>query len=303
MNERLLAGIPLLAALSESDRNELVECLAPRQLAANEPLFWIGDPGEEFFIVEQGRIRICCPDQSGNELTLATLGPGDFLGEIALLDGGPRTATARAEVESTVLSLGRERFREFIRNSPEAALHMMSVLGRRQRDTVDRLRGIRNLEDVLHERMTPWQQVANAVANMAGGQRFLFTHAICFGSWIVLNLSLGAARAPDPFPFPFLCFWASVEAIFLSLFIMISQNLQSQKDRIRTQLEYQVALKMQLEIMQLHQKIDRLPAAVLEQLRAASAGGQAEVLSAENQEFNSEISDVKSQICLLNPET
>src|SRR5207245_321691 len=122
--------------------------------------------------------------------------------------------------------------------------HVMAVLGRRQRETVDRLRGIRSLDEVMQGRpMTRWQKAASAIADMAGGQRFLLTHAICFGSWIALNLTMIKGAAPDPFPFPFLCFWASVEAIFLSLFIMISQNLQAQKDRIRTDLDYQVAMK------------------------------------------------------------
>jgi uncharacterized membrane protein len=84
---------------------------------------------------------------------------------------------------------------------------------------------------------------------------------VVFAGWIVANVALGARLAIDPFPFPFLCFWSSTEAIFLSLFILVAQDQQSRKDRARTELEYQVALKMQVEMMQLHQKIDRLLAA------------------------------------------
>src|SRR5439155_26405950 len=95
---------------------------------------------------------------------------------------------------------------------------------------------------------------------------FLIAHAVVFGSWILLNVMM-RSRGPDPFPFMFLCFWTSTEAIFLSLFIMISQSVQSQKDRLRTELEYQVALKAQFEIMQLHSKLDELPETIAHEIR------------------------------------
>jgi uncharacterized membrane protein len=268
MDQTFLQAIPLLAGLSAEERADLSRTLVRRELAPHEPLFWVGDAGSDFYIVGSGHIAISCPDHSGREITLATLKAGDFLGEISLLDGGPRTATARAAGSgaASVLALGRDAFQQFIRRCPSAAVHVMAVLGRRQRETVDRLRGIRSLDEVMQDRATPWQKVANAIAALAGGQRFLLAHAICFGSWIALNLTMKKGAAPDPFPFPFLCFWASVEAIFLSLFIMISQNLQAQKDRVRTELDYQVAMKVQLEIMQLHQKMDRLPEELLARL-------------------------------------
>jgi uncharacterized membrane protein len=267
MDSTSLQAIPLLAGLTADERADLSRTLVRRDLAAHEPLFWVGDAGSDFFIVRSGHIAIGCPDHSGKEITLATLNAGDFLGEISLLDGGPRTATARAAAGgASVLALGRDEFQQFIRRCPSAAVHVMAVLGRRQRETVDRLRGIRSLDEVMQDRTTRWHRVANAIAAMAGGRRFLLTHAICFGSWIALNLTMVKGAAPDPFPFPFLCFWASVESIFLALFIMISQNLQAQKDRVRTELDYQVAMKVQLEIMQLHQKMDRLPEELLARL-------------------------------------
>jgi uncharacterized membrane protein len=259
MDQTLFEGIPLLVGLATTELAELALVLRRVDVAPHEPLFWIGDAGSDFYIIREGSVTISCPDHGGKEIPLAILGAGDFLGEISLLDGGPRTATARAgPAGATALVLGREDFQQFIRDCPSAAFHIMAVLGRRQRDTVERLRGIRNLEEVMEDRMTRWQRAATFIAALAGGKKFLLTHAACFAAWIVINLALGK-RAADPFPFAFLCFWASVEAIFLSLFIMISQNLQTQKDRVRTELDYQVAMKVQLEIMQLHQKIDRLP--------------------------------------------
>jgi CRP/FNR family cyclic AMP-dependent transcriptional regulator len=277
MDANLLEGISLFAGLSSEEREELARLMTVREHRAHEALFWIGDAGEEFFVVESGRVSITCPDQSGKDIHLASLGRGDFLGEISLLDGGPRSATARAQTDARLLVLDRAAFHEFIGHCPSAAIHIMTVLGKRHRETVEKLRGIRDLAEILNERMTPWQRIANTIAAMAGGHRFLMVHATLFGAWIAFNLLRGTS-ATDPFPFPFLCFWASVEAIFLSLFIMISQNLQTQKDRIRNELDYQVALKMQLEIMHLHQKLDAVPEAVLEQVRRMSEQGDSQNL-------------------------
>jgi uncharacterized membrane protein len=265
----LLDGIPLFAALSGDDRWQLARLVTARQLPAQHVLFWVGDAGgddAEFFVISRGRVQITYPDQSGREMTLAVLGPGDFFGEVSLLDGGPRTATARVAVGCHAAEPQPPRVPRVPASYPSAAIHLLEVLGRRERGSVDKLRGIRNLNEVMEQRLTTWERVANAIASLAASRGFLFTHAAGFGGWILLNLAL-RGRAPDPFPFPFLCFWSSGEAIFLSLFILISQNMQTQKDRLRTELEYQVALKAQFEIMQLHRKVDEMPVRVIEHLR------------------------------------
>ena len=277
MHTELLDDIPLFAALEGDDRWQLARIVTVREAAAREVLFWVGDaggPDAEFFVISRGRVLITYPDESGREVTLAVLGPGDFFGEVSLLDGGPRTATARVQDDATLLTLRRDAFLDFLRTYPSAAIHLLEVLGRRERGSVDKLRGIRNLNEVMQQRLTTWDRVANGIAAMAASRTFLLTHACGFFGWITLNLSLGR-NGPDPFPFPFLCFVASTEAIFLSLFILISQNLQSQKDRLRTEMEYQVALKAQFEIMQLHRKMDEVPGRVLEQLRASPGGERA----------------------------
>ena len=278
MHAKLLDGIPLFAGLSPDERADLARRISVRELPAGEHLFWIGDPGDEFFVVRSGAVLITYPDGDGREVTLAGLRPGDFFGEISLLDGGPRSATARARDDSTLLCLSREAFYAFITQHPSAAIDIIKVLGKRQRESVDKLRGIKNLNEVMVEQLTHWQRVANMIATMAAGRNFLLIHAIAVVGWLLVNIILGQ-RGPDPFPFPFLCFWTSCEAIFLSLFILISQDAQSRKDRLRTELEYQAALKTQFEIMQLHRKLDELPASVLAQVREMSAADEGETVT------------------------
>src|SRR4051812_45158865 len=114
MQFELLAGIPIFAGLTGDERWELARVVTARDVPAREVLFWVGDPGAEFFIISAGQVEITVPDQAGREMTLAVLGPGDFLGEIALLDGGTRTATARARTDATLLCLARSEFLAFI---------------------------------------------------------------------------------------------------------------------------------------------------------------------------------------------
>ena len=266
MHVQLLDRIPMFAGLSGDEKWNLARLITVRELAAGQHVFWIGDTGDEFFVVASGKIEITYPDENGREMTLAVLGTGAFFGEVALLDGGTRTATARARTDVSLLCLGRDAFHKFVAECPSAAIHVMTAIGRRQRETVDKLRGIRNLNEVMAEQLSTWQRVANGIAALAASRNFLIIHAVAFVGWIILNLSLGK-DGPDPYPFAFLCFWSSTEAIFLSLFILISQNVQGQKDRMRTELEYQVALKAQYEITQLHRKLDELTAVVVRQSR------------------------------------
>ena len=121
------------------------------------------------------------------------------------------------------------------------------------------------LEEAARQERSLSDRIADAVARFCGSMTFMWTHVVWFGGWIVFNV-MPSFHHFDPFPFTFLTLVVSLEAIFLSTFIMISQNLQAQKDRVRTELDYQVAMKVQLEIMQLHQKVDRLPEELMARL-------------------------------------
>src|SRR5689334_7066154 len=97
MDKDLLRNIPLFARLADDDRSALAALMTRRDVKALEPLFWIGEDGDAMYVVSHGRIRLSYADEEGHDVTIAVLGPGAFFGELSLLDGGPRTATARAE--------------------------------------------------------------------------------------------------------------------------------------------------------------------------------------------------------------
>lgn len=266
-----LGQIPLFAELEPAQLEELSQLLVPRQFSKGQPIVKVGEPGLEFFIIERGSVAITLPDDHGRELVLATLGAGQFFGEISLLDGGPRTATARADTDATLVELGRDQFLQFVRKHPAAAIHMLTVLGRRQRETNEKLRGIKNANEVIAQKRTTAERVAERVATIFASHAFVMGNLCFFAFWIVTNVVLMRTRHhfDDPPTFATLGFLITLESILLSMFVLASQKLQSDRDRIRSDLEYQVNVKAHLEVVQLHQKVDRMET-LLEQVTGQS---------------------------------
>ena len=270
MGDEVLSKIPLFAGLSPDERADLGGFLKTNQFQSNAPVFWIGDNGTEFYIVQSGSVTISAPDESGKEVTLAKLGPGTFFGEISLLDGGPRTATVRANTDTTLLCLSRDRFHKFLLAHPSAAIHMLTILGQRQRETNEKLRGVRNANQAIDENMTAWGRISLKIASLSASQSFMLAHVVLITGWIIAN-AIAGERALDPWPYDTAAFVLGVEALFLSLFLLVATNQEGDRDRIRADLDYQVNLKAQYEVMQLHRKIDKLQS-MIEQDRAARDG-------------------------------
>src|SRR5688572_5746951 len=95
MDKDLIRNIPLFAKLSDADRADLASLMQRRDYPATQPIFWVGETGDEMFVIAHGKVRLSLPDEQGHDVTIAVIGPGTFFGELSLLDGGPRTATAR----------------------------------------------------------------------------------------------------------------------------------------------------------------------------------------------------------------
>jgi CRP/FNR family transcriptional regulator, cyclic AMP receptor protein len=262
MGDEVLSKIPLFAGLSADERADLGGLLKTRQYQPQAPVFWIGENGTEFYIVQDGAVSVSAPDEAGKEVSLAKLGPGNFFGEISLLDGGPRTATIRAAGDTTLLCLTREQFHDFLRKHPQAAIHMLTILGQRQRETNEKLRGVRNANQAIEENLSAWGRISSKIASLSASQSFVLLNVVFFGGWMLINMMLPPDKQFDAAPFGLAGFICSVEALFISLFVLVSANQQGDRDRIRADLDYQVNLKAQYEVMQLHRKLDRLQAMV-----------------------------------------
>ena len=263
----LLAEVPLFQLFDADERAALAHMMEKADFPAGYRIFEEGDVGDRMYLVCTGGVELATTDKLGQKLVLTTASRGDLFGELSLLDHGPRTANATVIEDAELLVLDRTTLIDFVRRRPEAALDMMAVMGGRMRSTTSRLRQMatRNANAEAESKVTTLERITDAIAEFSGSLSFLVLHALWFGFWIAVN-SIPGLPAFDPFPFGLLTMCVSLEAIFLSVIVLLSQNRQSSKDRIRADVDYEVNLKSELEISHLHEKVDHLHAVLLTRL-------------------------------------
>lgn len=262
----LLKGIEIFELLHEDDRRELANVVDIVQVSSGETLFQAGEPGESLFIVRTGAIELYIKDTAGQKIVLMVAEEGDLFGELSLLDSGPRTATAMALTDSELLVLDRDDLLLLFQKRPDAALHMLAAMGgmTRKADELLRTRVSRNVNEEMEVHSTPLQKIADWIAWFSGSMPFLMINGLWFAGWILLNTVPLGIPAFDPYPFGLLTMIVSLEAIFLSCFVLVSQNRQAEKDRVRSDIEYEVNVKAELEVAHLHEKTDRIYEKMLE---------------------------------------
>ncbi len=257
----LLASIPLFQGLEPAERAALAASMTRVSYPKGKLLFRTGDPGDALYVVRSGKIELSVRDHAGGHIVLDHCEPGGLFGELSMFDGGARTANAEAVETSELLLLERQDFLTFVRANPDASLGLLAMVAGRLRKTDQLLRGrvARNVNVEAEQKREMLDRVAEAIAGFAGSVPFVLIHAAFFAVWIVLNLDIiPGLSAFDAFPFGLLTMAVSLEAIFLSVFVLLSQNLQSAKERVRADIEYEINLKAELEVSQLHEKVDHL---------------------------------------------
>ncbi|MEZ5830164.1 MAG: DUF1003 domain-containing protein [Dongiaceae bacterium] len=263
----LLAEVPLFQLLDAEERTALAQTMEQANFPAGYRIFQEGDPGDRMYVVCTGQVELATTDKLGQKLVLTNAARGDLFGELSLLDHGARNAHATVLEDAELLVLDRATLIDFIRRHPEVALDMMAVMGNRMRTTTNRLRQMatRNANEEAEAKLTVLERITDAIAEFSGSLSFLVLHAVWFLVWIALN-TIPGLPAFDPFPFGLLTMCVSLEAIFLSVIVLLSQNRQSAKDRIRADVDYEVNLKAELEVSHLHEKVDQLHAVLLNRL-------------------------------------
>jgi len=256
----MLADVPLFALLDEQERALLAERVDRVEFGEGKVIFNVGDPGDSMFIVTQGEVALSIKTKTGEEMFLESPGQGDFFGEISLLDEGPRTATARAKTHVTAIEIDRGDLDELFRLKPASAMDLLAATGRRLRHNAMLIRNAatRNVNDQLVDSRSAVMKVADWIAEFSGSLPFLFIHIGAFAIWILLNVKLLPIGNFDPFPFGFLTLVVSLEAIILSVFVLLSQNRQVARDKVQGDIEYDVNLKSEMQIAHMHEKVDGL---------------------------------------------
>ncbi len=262
----LLKEVPLFHLLDDHERTELAAQLDVVHFAAGQAIYNYGDPGDAIYVISSGEAEVFFKNDTGERIVLEIATRGDFFGELSMLDNGTRSASVLATQETDALRLDRGDLEKFLQLRPQAAMDLLAAMGRRHRETVERLRhtATRNVNEEHSDKRTFVQKAADAIAEFSGSIPFLLIHAGLFTAWLGLNHF--PALAFDPYPYGLLTMAVSLEAIFLSVFVLLSQNRQAAKDRIHADIEYDINLKAELEIGQLHEKLDRLTGDVLTRL-------------------------------------
>ena len=263
----LLGGVAPFRSSDDDERRALAAVMDLQEVRAGETVFREGQTGDELLCVVDGRLDTLVNDIAGQEIVLDEIGAGETVGELSMLDGRPRSASLRCTEDARLLVLGREELLRVLPRSPHMALDMMAQMAARARRVDDLLRSrvARNVNEEVAAIRTAVERVADAIAAFSGSIPFLLLHAAWFVAWVAWNTLRPGGF--DPYPFGLLTMLVSLEAIFLSVFVLLSQNRQAAKDRVRSDIEYDVNVKAEMEVAALHAKMDRLHEQIVERLR------------------------------------
>src|SRR6266550_6165613 len=260
MTVETLRQVPLFESLDDKAAKELCELLEPVDFKAKTVLFHAGDAGDAMYLIEHGKVRICVQAKDGHEVTLATLGRGDFFGEMALLDGERRSADAVVAEDSRLALLSREHFLSFVRSSPDVALELLTALANRLRHTDELLRrsATRNVNVEEAARLTFADRAADIIAEFGGSWKFIIAAVLFFNVWVAINTLLLTNNGFDPYPYLLLSTAINMIAVLHAPIILMSQNRQSHKDRLRAEIDYQINLRNELALNEIIERLRTL---------------------------------------------
>jgi len=260
MTLEALRSVPLFASLDDTAARHLRSLLRVQDVKSGAPIFRRGDSGDSLCLIESGRVRISMTDEVEKRIVLAELAEGDFFGEIALIDGESRTADATAIEDARLAVLSREDFLRFVRSDPDVAMEMISAVSHRLRRTDDLLRRrvSRNINDEEEAQKTFASRMADMIAEFGGSWKFIGASATLLISWMILNTWVLRDAAFDPSPYILLNLMLGIMGGLQAPIILMSQNRQSDKDRLRSDLDYRVNLKNELSLTELKRRFDLL---------------------------------------------
>jgi CRP/FNR family transcriptional regulator, cyclic AMP receptor protein len=267
MTIETLRQVPLFESLDDEAARKLCQLLESSDCKAKTLLFRAGDEGDAMYLIERGKVRISVQDTDGREMTLTEFGRGDFFGDMALLDGQRRSADAIVAEDARLAVLSREHFLSFLRSSPDVALEMLTALANRLRNTDELLRrsAIRNVNVEEAARLTFADRASDIIAEFGGSWKFIIAAVFFFNVWVVINCFANSRF--DPYPYLLLSTAINMLAVLQAPIILMSQNRQSHKDRLRAEIDYQINLKNELALNEI---IERLKVLERDYLKQAS---------------------------------
>jgi len=272
-----LKHVPLFELLDEDELAVLAAQVDLKKFAARQRIFKIGDPPKCAYIVMSGTVRVTTVDEDQQEVLIDEAGHGSFFGLASMLDQTDHQANAMAVDETVCLELDRDDIAHLLQRKPMAGLDMMTVLGRQfhASQRLIQLRASRNPNQVIDEESTYGDRIADSVARFGGSWSFIITFAIVLICYAGINIAM-KTQAWDPYPFILLNLFLSMLAAIQAPVIMMSQNRQDAKDRVRSELDFDVNKRAESEVQALSRKLSLLTDKVedvADLVRAGTASG------------------------------
>ncbi len=255
----VLKQVPLFALLDEDETALLAAKVELKTFAARQRIYKMGEPGGRAYVVVSGKARVTTVDQDQQEVVIDEPTAGDFFGFASMLQQTPHETAAAALEETVCVEVDRDDIFELIQRKPHAAMDMLSVLGRQYHAAHQLLRGrsMRNINEVIDEEATFGDRIADAVARFGGSWTFIITFGLALAVYTSVNVWLKGS-AWDPYPFILLNLFLSMLAAVQAPVIMMSQNRQDAKDRLRGELDFEVNKRAEAEIQGVAGKLHQL---------------------------------------------
>jgi CRP/FNR family cyclic AMP-dependent transcriptional regulator len=255
----VLKNVPLFALLDDDEIAVLAGQVELKKFAPRERIYKIGDQPGPAYVMISGKVRVTTVDEDQREVLVDEPGNGELFGFASMLDQTPHQTGAIALEETVCLEVDRHDITVLLQRKPHAGLDMMTVLARQfhASQQLVRIRSMRDPNDVIEEQYTAGERIADAVARFGGSWAFIITFAIVLIVYSGINVGLGKS-AWDPYPFILLNLFLSMLAAIQAPVIMMSQNRQDKKDRVRGELDYDVNRRAESEIQALARKLNLL---------------------------------------------
>ncbi len=252
-----LKHVPLFALLDDEEAAVLASQVELKRFAPRQRIYKIGDAGGQAYVMISGRVRVTTVDEDHQEVVVDEPGHGEFFGFASMLEITPHQTEAIAIEETTCLEVSREDIAVLLQRKPLAGMDMLTVLGRQfhASQQLVRVRANRHPNEMIEEESTLGERVADSVAQFGGSWPFIIMFAVVAAVYTAINIFLGRA-AWDPYPFILLNLFLSLLAAIQAPVIMMSQNRQDTKDRLRGELDYDVNRRAASDIQGLARKLN-----------------------------------------------
>jgi CRP/FNR family transcriptional regulator, cyclic AMP receptor protein len=253
----VLKSVPLFSLLDDDETAILAGQVEVKTYAPRERIYKAGDPATQAYVLVSGKVQVTTVDEDHQEVIVDEPGSGEFFGFASMMEQTPHQTSAMALEECVCIEVSRDDIAVLIERKPHAGMDLLTTLGHQfhAAEQLVRLRATRNANEIIEKQETLGERVADAVAGFGGSWTFIVTFCIVLALYTTANVWLDK-KAWDPYPFILLNLFLSMIAALQAPVIMMSQNRQDARDRVRSELDFDVNRRAETEIQGLARKLN-----------------------------------------------